>query len=82
MPGSEHLELPQAVAVLGGAGGTVHATGIFLAAIGGAAVARTDPARTGVSAGLAIQPQSPGLAARIWWGSGTRAQPSGPPGRG
>jgi alkanesulfonate monooxygenase SsuD/methylene tetrahydromethanopterin reductase-like flavin-dependent oxidoreductase (luciferase family) len=25
-----------------------------------------------VSAGLAIQPQSPGLAERIWWGSGTR----------
>jgi len=45
---------------------------IFMAAIGGAAVARTDPARTGVSGGLAIQPQSPGLADRIWWGSGTR----------
>jgi alkanesulfonate monooxygenase SsuD/methylene tetrahydromethanopterin reductase-like flavin-dependent oxidoreductase (luciferase family) len=48
-------------------------TEMFLAAIGGAAVARTDPARTGVSGGLAIQPQSPGLAERIWWGSGTRA---------
>lgn len=48
-------------------------TEAFLAAIGGAAVARTDPARSGVSAGLAIQPQSPGLADRIWWGSGTRA---------
>ncbi|HEY6478544.1 MAG TPA: LLM class flavin-dependent oxidoreductase [Streptosporangiaceae bacterium] len=46
---------------------------IFLAAISGAVVARTDPARTGVSGGLAIQPQSPGLADRIWWGSGTRA---------
>ena len=46
---------------------------LFLAAIGGAAVARTDPARTGISGGLAIQPQSPGLADRIWWGSGTRA---------
>jgi alkanesulfonate monooxygenase SsuD/methylene tetrahydromethanopterin reductase-like flavin-dependent oxidoreductase (luciferase family) len=47
---------------------------LFLAAIGGAAVARTDPARTGgVSGGLAIQPQSPGLAERIWWGAGTRA---------
>jgi alkanesulfonate monooxygenase SsuD/methylene tetrahydromethanopterin reductase-like flavin-dependent oxidoreductase (luciferase family) len=50
-----------------------HKTELFLAAIGGAAVARTDPARTGVSGGLAIQPQSPGLADRIWWGSGTRA---------
>lgn len=36
-------------------------------------MARTDPARTGVSGGLAIQPQSPGLADRIRWGSGTRA---------
>jgi alkanesulfonate monooxygenase SsuD/methylene tetrahydromethanopterin reductase-like flavin-dependent oxidoreductase (luciferase family) len=50
-----------------------HKTELFLAAINGAAVARTDPARTGVSGGLAIQPQSPGLADRIWWGSGTRA---------
>ena len=48
-------------------------TEIFLAAITGAAVARTDPERTGISGGLAIQPQSPGLADRIWWGSGTRA---------
>jgi alkanesulfonate monooxygenase SsuD/methylene tetrahydromethanopterin reductase-like flavin-dependent oxidoreductase (luciferase family) len=50
-----------------------HKTELFLAAISGAAVARTDPARTGVSGGLAIQPQSPGLTDRIWWGSGTRA---------
>jgi alkanesulfonate monooxygenase SsuD/methylene tetrahydromethanopterin reductase-like flavin-dependent oxidoreductase (luciferase family) len=51
-----------------------HKAEIFLAAISGTAVARTDPARTGgVSGGLAIQPQSPGLASRIWWGSGTRA---------
>ena len=48
-------------------------TEIFLAAISGAAVARTDPTRSGISGGLAIQPQSPGLADRIWWGSGTRA---------
>jgi alkanesulfonate monooxygenase SsuD/methylene tetrahydromethanopterin reductase-like flavin-dependent oxidoreductase (luciferase family) len=48
-------------------------TEIFLQAIDGVAVARTDPARTGVSGGLAIQPQSPGLRDRIWWGSGTRA---------
>src|SRR5438067_6632056 len=47
---------------------------LFLAAISGDVVARTDPARTGgISGGLAIQPQSPGLAERIWWGSGTRA---------
>ncbi|GIM96198.1 alkanal monooxygenase [Paractinoplanes toevensis] len=47
-------------------------TTIFLAAISGKAVARTDPARTGISGGLAIQPQSPGLRDRIWWGAGTR----------
>ena len=47
-------------------------TAVFLNAIAGAAVARTDPARTGVSGGLAIQPQSPGLRERIWWGAGTR----------
>ncbi|GLY03203.1 MULTISPECIES: LLM class flavin-dependent oxidoreductase [Actinoplanes] len=47
---------------------------IFLAAVDGTPVARTDPARTGgVSGGLAIQPQSPGLRKRIWWGAGTRA---------
>jgi alkanesulfonate monooxygenase SsuD/methylene tetrahydromethanopterin reductase-like flavin-dependent oxidoreductase (luciferase family) len=46
---------------------------IFLEAISGAAVARTDPARTGISGGLAITPQSPGLRDRIWWGAGTRA---------
>ncbi|SDT20856.1 LLM class flavin-dependent oxidoreductase [Actinoplanes derwentensis] len=46
---------------------------IFLAAIDGKPVARTDPARTGgVSGGLAIQPQAPGLRQRIWWGAGTR----------
>jgi alkanesulfonate monooxygenase SsuD/methylene tetrahydromethanopterin reductase-like flavin-dependent oxidoreductase (luciferase family) len=46
---------------------------VFLAAVSGKTVASTDPARTGISGGLAIQPQSPGLAERIWWGSGTRA---------
>jgi alkanesulfonate monooxygenase SsuD/methylene tetrahydromethanopterin reductase-like flavin-dependent oxidoreductase (luciferase family) len=46
---------------------------VFLGAIGGDPVATTDPARTGISGGLAIQPQSPGLRDRIWWGAGTRA---------
>jgi alkanesulfonate monooxygenase SsuD/methylene tetrahydromethanopterin reductase-like flavin-dependent oxidoreductase (luciferase family) len=49
-------------------------TEVFLRAIEGATVARTDPARTGgISGGLAIQPQSPGLRDRVWWGAGTRA---------
>lgn len=47
-------------------------TGAFRAAIAGAGVAKADPRMTGSSGPLAIQPQSPGLADRIWWGSGTR----------
>jgi len=46
---------------------------LFRAAIAGAGLARSDPAMTGVERPLAIQPQSPGLPERIWWGSGTRA---------
>ncbi|MFI5952497.1 LLM class flavin-dependent oxidoreductase [Cryptosporangium sp. NPDC051539] len=48
-------------------------TELFLAAIQGAAVATTDPARSGVRAGLPIQPRSEGLADRVWWGAGSRA---------
>jgi alkanesulfonate monooxygenase SsuD/methylene tetrahydromethanopterin reductase-like flavin-dependent oxidoreductase (luciferase family) len=47
-------------------------TAAFRSAIAGAGVAQADPAMTGARAMLAIQPQSPGLADRIWWGSGTR----------
>jgi alkanesulfonate monooxygenase SsuD/methylene tetrahydromethanopterin reductase-like flavin-dependent oxidoreductase (luciferase family) len=46
---------------------------LFRAAIAGAGVARADPKMTGVDGALAIEPQSPGLSDRIWWGSGTRA---------
>jgi alkanesulfonate monooxygenase SsuD/methylene tetrahydromethanopterin reductase-like flavin-dependent oxidoreductase (luciferase family) len=46
---------------------------IFRQAIAGAAVAEADPKMTGGRrGGLAIQPQSPGLSERIWWGAGTR----------
>ncbi len=48
-------------------------TELFRAAIAGAGVAPSDPAMTGVEAMLPIQPQSPGLPERIWWGAGTRA---------
>jgi alkanesulfonate monooxygenase SsuD/methylene tetrahydromethanopterin reductase-like flavin-dependent oxidoreductase (luciferase family) len=49
-------------------------TALFRAAISGAAVVDADPRMTGGAAGrLAVQPQSPGLADRIWWGAGTRA---------
>jgi len=47
-------------------------TRLFLAAIAGAGVAHADTRMTGVDATLAVQPQSPGLADRIWWGSGIR----------
>jgi alkanesulfonate monooxygenase SsuD/methylene tetrahydromethanopterin reductase-like flavin-dependent oxidoreductase (luciferase family) len=48
-------------------------TALFLAAISGQPVVDADPQMTGGMTGrLAIQPQSPGLAERIWWGSGTR----------
>jgi alkanesulfonate monooxygenase SsuD/methylene tetrahydromethanopterin reductase-like flavin-dependent oxidoreductase (luciferase family) len=49
-------------------------TELFRSAIAGAGVARADPGMTGgANAMLPIQPQSPGLPDRIWWGSGTRA---------
>ncbi len=47
-------------------------TDLFLAAIQGAGVAEANPQMTGTTGALMIQPQSPGLADRIWWGSGTR----------
>src|ERR1700754_2601183 len=45
----------------------------FRAAIAGEPVVDADPAMTGSRGRLAIQPQSPTLAERIWWGAGTRA---------
>ncbi|MFL5860137.1 MAG: LLM class flavin-dependent oxidoreductase [Solirubrobacteraceae bacterium] len=47
-------------------------TRLFRAAIAGAAVVPADITMTGAAGMLAVQPQSPGLADRIWWGSGTR----------
>jgi alkanesulfonate monooxygenase SsuD/methylene tetrahydromethanopterin reductase-like flavin-dependent oxidoreductase (luciferase family) len=48
-------------------------TAVFRAAIAGAGIAEADVRMTGSAARLPIQPQSPGLTDRIWWGSGTRA---------
>jgi alkanesulfonate monooxygenase SsuD/methylene tetrahydromethanopterin reductase-like flavin-dependent oxidoreductase (luciferase family) len=45
---------------------------LFRDAIGGAGVVPADVRMTGTAALLAVQPQSPGLADRIWWGAGTR----------
>lgn len=45
----------------------------FRQAISGAGVAEAEPRYAGGAAGLLpVQPQSPGLAERIWWGAGTR----------
>ncbi|CAN5307005.1 LLM class flavin-dependent oxidoreductase [soil metagenome] len=48
-------------------------TEIFRAAIAGAGVARPNPQMSRSTVPLAIEPQSPTLADRIWWGSGSRA---------
>jgi len=48
-------------------------TEVFRAAIAGAGVAMSNPQLTGVAQPLAIEPRSPGLGERIWWGAGTRA---------
>jgi alkanesulfonate monooxygenase SsuD/methylene tetrahydromethanopterin reductase-like flavin-dependent oxidoreductase (luciferase family) len=48
-------------------------TELFLAAIQGAGVANANPQMTGSNGALPIQPQSPGLIERIWWGAGSRA---------
>jgi alkanesulfonate monooxygenase SsuD/methylene tetrahydromethanopterin reductase-like flavin-dependent oxidoreductase (luciferase family) len=47
-------------------------TAYFREAISGRGVAKSDPAMSGGEFSLPIQPQSPGLSERIWWGSGTR----------
>jgi alkanesulfonate monooxygenase SsuD/methylene tetrahydromethanopterin reductase-like flavin-dependent oxidoreductase (luciferase family) len=47
-------------------------TALFRAAISGAGVVQADVGGAPGSALLAVQPQSPGLAERIWWGSGSR----------
>ena len=47
-------------------------TALFRAAIAGGGVAPADVGGRPGEAMLAVQPQSPGLADRIWWGSGTR----------
>jgi alkanesulfonate monooxygenase SsuD/methylene tetrahydromethanopterin reductase-like flavin-dependent oxidoreductase (luciferase family) len=46
---------------------------IFRAVIDGAGAAMSNPQMTGVQQPLAIEPRSPGLPERIWWGAGTRA---------
>ncbi|MEO8906863.1 MAG: LLM class flavin-dependent oxidoreductase [Microbacteriaceae bacterium] len=45
----------------------------FRAAIDGAGVAAANEQMTGSSRPLPIEPRSPGLSERIWWGAGSRA---------
>jgi alkanesulfonate monooxygenase SsuD/methylene tetrahydromethanopterin reductase-like flavin-dependent oxidoreductase (luciferase family) len=45
---------------------------LFKEAVSARPVVRSNPSITGGDFGLAIQPQSPGLSDRIWWGAGTR----------
>jgi alkanesulfonate monooxygenase SsuD/methylene tetrahydromethanopterin reductase-like flavin-dependent oxidoreductase (luciferase family) len=47
-------------------------TAVFRAAIAGAGVVRADAGGRPGESLLPVQPQSAGLAERIWWGSGTR----------
>jgi len=47
-------------------------TALFRAAIAGAGVVRADAGGRPAEVMLAVQPQSPGLTDRIWWGSGSR----------
>src|SRR5690348_8944461 len=47
-------------------------TALFRAAITGEGVVRADIGGRPGEAKLAVQPQSPGLSERIWWGSGSR----------
>ncbi len=45
---------------------------LFLQAIDGEKVVEGDPQMVGPNQRLAIEPQSPGLRDRIWWGAGSR----------
>lgn len=46
---------------------------LFRRAVAGQGVADANPRMTGSTGKLAIDPLSPGLSERIWWGSGSRA---------
>jgi alkanesulfonate monooxygenase SsuD/methylene tetrahydromethanopterin reductase-like flavin-dependent oxidoreductase (luciferase family) len=48
-------------------------TELFRAAIAGTGMANANPQMTGSDRPLPIEPRSPGLPDRIWWGAGTRA---------
>ncbi|GAB49077.1 LLM class flavin-dependent oxidoreductase [Mobilicoccus pelagius] len=45
---------------------------LFLRAIAGERLVDADPAQFGPGVRLRIEPHSPGLTSRVWWGAGTR----------
>ncbi|MBP2332923.1 alkanesulfonate monooxygenase SsuD/methylene tetrahydromethanopterin reductase-like flavin-dependent oxidoreductase (luciferase family) [Corynebacterium freneyi] len=45
---------------------------LFLRAVRGERLATADPAQFGPNQYLRVEPHSPGLASRIWWGAGSR----------
>ncbi|WP_309131804.1 LLM class flavin-dependent oxidoreductase [Brevibacterium sp.] len=45
----------------------------FMSAIRGTELAAADPAQFGPGSQLAVEPRSPGLDRRIWWGAGSRS---------
>ncbi|MEV4419385.1 LLM class flavin-dependent oxidoreductase [Patulibacter sp. NPDC049589] len=47
-------------------------TAAFRSAIAGERFAEADPKMAGMAGRLPIEPQSPGLGDRVWWGSGSR----------
>ena len=71
LDGPEAFGYPDAQGDAGAALARAH-TELFRRAIAGEGVARADPAHTGTSGSLPIQPFSEGLSERIWWGAGGR----------
>lgn len=45
---------------------------LFLRAVRGEALAKADPTQFGLGTALRVEPHSPTLADRIWWGAGSR----------
>src|SRR6185437_1276293 len=71
LDGPEAFGFPDAQGEAGAKLARAH-TELFRRAIAGEGVARADPAHTGVTGLLPIQPLSEGLPERIWWGAGGR----------
>jgi alkanesulfonate monooxygenase SsuD/methylene tetrahydromethanopterin reductase-like flavin-dependent oxidoreductase (luciferase family) len=71
LDGPEAFGYPDAQGEAGARLARAH-TELFRRAIAGEGVAQADPAHTGISGLLPIQPHADGLSERIWWGAGSR----------